>query len=268
MVMYSRCVRSLHGEEKVKSLFQQINSDGYGPIEFACQSGDVNCVEFCIRRGLNPFKMNTKTQETCLHIAIKSHRIEVTRFLLDIGCDLTIKDQSGYTPLTLPQLTQDGSLYKMVFSHSAVSLSGCGLCLISQNERTLLDNTGSIKTVDQHMNSYAIYRNNPSRFDYCFIYAIVVFFTLVLSITIPFWIWIPGVIGLSAGYWYVLSVCYAMSLITNYMYRYLSTQISNMQKRASHANGRLILLWWQVSIFNDKLIHIIYEMCCWMLLMN
>ena len=73
------------------------------------EAGDLNSVEFLIRKGLSPFRA-LKDGQTLLHIALSRHRIDIALFLLDIGCDPYCKDGHGVMAVQYHSLQQDREL--------------------------------------------------------------------------------------------------------------------------------------------------------------
>jgi ankyrin repeat protein len=179
------------------------NNDGYGPLEWAAESGDVNCVEYCIRRGLNPYHINTVTGETLLHLSVKSYRLDVVKYLLDIGCDHTVKDKYGIDIMMLPSVKQDLELHNIIMNF--IKTKKCKICQTpnkSNNKNAVGDGIHAQLTYYTDSNnvkkSHAIYKVNESNFLHFLIYSFLTFGIFLLAIVTTFWIWIP-LIGAFCG---------------------------------------------------------------------
>ena len=104
-----------------------------GLVEHAAQAGDVNIMEFLIRKGLNICRVHPTTGQTPLHMAVSRHRLELARFLLSCGCSPYILDKDGLSVLQYHNLRQDSSLRTGISQHPAVSRFGLR-CFSTKNE--------------------------------------------------------------------------------------------------------------------------------------
>jgi hypothetical protein len=191
-------------------------------MEWSVEAGDLNIVEYLIRKGLNPSHIVEKTQQNSLHIAIAHHRVDVACFLLDLGIDHTIKDSTGRTPLQHHALSQDPELKHAIMSHSRIDPCRCicSDCCVGDSTRPPLDNSNLTGIQASHRQadlesgleiiptsramrdgtkrSYAIKRLSPTRFTYLMMYAGVTAGVWLLSMVIPFYAYIP-LVGLGGG---------------------------------------------------------------------
>jgi len=77
-------VKTKFGSQRSFELLSQRDNEGYGPLEWAADAGDVNIIEFLLRRGLDPFSVD-RAGRGPLHWAVKSHRVAAARFLVLCG---------------------------------------------------------------------------------------------------------------------------------------------------------------------------------------
>lgn len=205
---------SVIGSEKAVEMLHAVDKDGNGLLECAAEAGDINVMEFLIRKGLNPYCPQSETKSTILHIAVSYHRMELTAFLLDIGCDINIKDEKGKTPLDLHAVTQDPALKTIILRKRKTA---CPRHTPSDPE----DKTFHVK--DSKGRSFAIQCPVRSNFFHLCLYSMAICCLLLLPIAVPFWAYFPLVGALGYGY------------------KRLSDSVSSLKRRAQQARGRFIL---------------------------
>jgi ankyrin repeat protein len=114
-------------------MLHAVDKDGNGLIGYAADAGDVNVMEYLIRKGLDPLRPHAETGLSPLHVAVAHHRLELARFLLSCGASPHAPDAKGQTVLQLHALQQDPVLKAALYSHRGVSK--CGLsCLSTKND--------------------------------------------------------------------------------------------------------------------------------------
>jgi hypothetical protein len=221
----------------VHTLITSRDSNDWSALEWAIEAGDVNCVEYLIRKGLNPYKISIHGQNA-LHIALSRHRIEVALFLLDVGCDAFAKDKDGISPVDFHSLHQDSELRNAFYNHPKVAKSWkyvltCRSPIPPANSKTVENIEEGIEIPplagSADGRSYAVRRLAPTRLWVLLSYATVVFGFWLLAIVVPFYGWIPLVLAGAAGY------------------NYLASKVGTLKHRAMHAQGRLLLDQWQVD---------------------
>jgi hypothetical protein len=202
----SLCFRKNYGVEAVHHLLHARDINGWSAIEWSVEAGDINTVEYLMKKGLNPSHLIEQTQQNCLHLAILHHRIDVACFLLDVGVDHTARDASGKTPLQQHPLTQDSELKHAIMSHPRLHACQCccrqgsaqGPVLSHDLESGGLEVVTAFRVEKDGTRSYAINRLSPTRLSYLMIYALVTFGVWLLSIVVPFYAYIP-LVGLGGG---------------------------------------------------------------------
>lgn len=198
--------RKTYGPEEVYRLLNARDNDGWSAIEWSVESGDINTVEYLIKKGLNPSHVVEKSKQNCLHIAISHHRVDVACFLLDIGVDYTLTDFTGKTALQHHALTQDSELKSAIMTHPRVR----ACCRRSYNQPPGSDLESGIDVLPTYYSengkklSYAIKRTSPTRLSFLMIYACVTAGAWLLSMVVPFYAYIP-LIGLGGGGYRYLS---------------------------------------------------------------
>ena len=61
---------NIHGAQVALELMSAPDNDGHTPLEWAADAGDVNVMEFFIRKGLSPYRRDA-TNRTALFWAVK-----------------------------------------------------------------------------------------------------------------------------------------------------------------------------------------------------
>jgi hypothetical protein len=69
-------------------------------LDWAADAGEVNIIEYLIRRNINPLRTNYNGR-TALHIAAKYNRLEAARFLVKCGCDPFQLSRDNESPMSI-----------------------------------------------------------------------------------------------------------------------------------------------------------------------
>lgn len=176
--------RSTCGVDATLSLLNAVDIEGSSALHYAAQGGDVNCIEYFIRRGLDVYATN-KQQHTTLHVAVKFYRVDAARYLICLGCDAHAVDTDGNSPYSMQLPTQDVAMKQALRhkSYGKIRFDAMGMPILSHNHR-----------------SFAIYRLAPTRLRFTLAYAIVVFAIWCLMICVPFWVYLPVLAGTGYAY--------------------------------------------------------------------
>lgn len=91
--------------EKVRNALLRVKNDGVdinqsNPVEYtalhvAAKNGDLEIAEELIAAGANPNVKSGILSRIPLHLAIWSDKIDMVKFLISAGADMTIKDENG-----------------------------------------------------------------------------------------------------------------------------------------------------------------------------
>jgi hypothetical protein len=253
---FCRPHRKNHGVEEVHRLLHARDINGWSALEWSVEAGDINTVEYLMKKGLNPSHLITQTQHNCLHLSILHHRVDVACFLLDVGVDHTAKDSEGRTPLQLHALTQDSELKDAILNHPRVRSCCPRVCCqggggsqpaLTHDVESGLEVVAAYRVEKNGTRSYAINRISPTRLSYLMIYASATFGLWLLSIVVPFYAYFP-LVGLGGGGYRCQDLTLCLSPPHPSSCSYLSMQVGTLQSRAMHAKGRLLLSWWQQII--------------------
>ena len=76
------------------------DSDGHSAMHWAAFIGDVNLIEYLIRRSLDPLKMD-RIGRDALHMAAVGGKLDAFIFLVKCGCSMQLEDSQGKTPVYL-----------------------------------------------------------------------------------------------------------------------------------------------------------------------
>eukprot|EP01039_Chlorochromonas_danica_P001485 gene1485-1618_t len=107
------CICNMHGTQVALELMCTLDNEAHSALDWAADYGDVNVVEFFVRKGLNPFRADGMNR-TALYWAVKSNRIDAARFLMMCGCDPLQKDLKDQTPLVLAKKLGFIELYRVL----------------------------------------------------------------------------------------------------------------------------------------------------------
>lgn len=180
---------NMHGTQVALELMCTLDNEAHSALDWAADFGDVNVLEFFIRKGLNPFRVDGMGR-TALYWAVKSNRVEAARFLMMLGCDPLQKDFKEQTPLQLAQKSDYEDIY----------------CLLSDGRRfcrrELPDNIiSSIHCIDpsstpklytlisNEKHSHCIYLHNRTCARTAAGYGLFFFFLWISAAFLPFYAW-------------------------------------------------------------------------------
>jgi Ankyrin repeats (3 copies) len=74
--------------------------EGHNALDWAASAGNVNVIEYLIRRGLHPSRVDPLGR-TALHAAASAGKISAIEFLIRCGCDPNLQDKSGQSPVSI-----------------------------------------------------------------------------------------------------------------------------------------------------------------------
>ena len=102
---YENALSTLHhsvkfGPLRTFDLLCLEDSDGHSAMHWAAFIGDVNLIEYLIRRSLDPLKMD-RIGRDALHMAAVGGKLDAFIFLVKCGCSMQLEDSQGKTPVYL-----------------------------------------------------------------------------------------------------------------------------------------------------------------------
>ena len=191
----------LHSEAVALDLLSCLDSEGHSALDWAADNGDVNMLEFLIRKGLNPYHVDAANR-TALFWAVKNGRVAAARFLVLCGLNPYQKDAHSQSAMRLAhshggnggrQLVEVLRIYTREMTQMSIKSS------INSNDVALDPNTPiRLHTVRKRFGyssitkeSFAIYRKNPSRIVHTLLYGFSVFGIWFVAIYAPFYAWLP-----------------------------------------------------------------------------
>ncbi len=164
--------------------------EDHTPLDWAADTGDVNQIEFLLRRGLDLQRVDVEGR-SALFWAVRSSRVAATRFLVRCGCDPHQADRSGQTPWEVARKAGNWELLEAlnVFNSRTAIRS---VLLSGDDDTPGIESTWLVARgrLSGPQRSLAIYRHCPSRMSYVLLYGLAVFAVWMLSLVIPFYIWI------------------------------------------------------------------------------
>jgi hypothetical protein len=189
----------MHGHQVAMELLSSVDVEGRNPLDWACEAGHFNIIEFFIRRGLNPYRIDVMNRN-CLYWAVKANRLEVVRFLVQCGCDPLQKDVNDISPSSLAYLMKDHELIQAVTMKSLLSapvvtapIATAEYGSVPNNDPTMSYRMMYRKTTLHHrFRSLTIFRKNPPAYLDTFLFFIFFFSLWLLPFFLPFYAVIPA----------------------------------------------------------------------------
>ena len=241
--MFDYLMNKYEDEGRVFELLYAKDVDGHGSLEWAADAGDVNILEYLLRKGLDPFAVD-KLGRGPLHWAVRSNKVAAARFLVMCGCNPNLKDDKRMSPLDIAAAKLDADLVAALHAkwpkesrisrpptssmikklEDGVSIAvdvkkGGFLCFFGHFERQ----------------SHAIYRGKQPNVLYTVIYTVIILGVWAASIGVPWYAW--------------LLMCSAVGGI----YYYLYFQVEPMNDQARRAGGRaLFKSFWRRLLSADE----------------
>ena len=74
--------------------------EGNNALDWAADTGDVNVLEYLIRKSLDPTRLNS-SGSSALHLAVKSGKVDAARFLVKCGCDPMQRNGDKESPMMI-----------------------------------------------------------------------------------------------------------------------------------------------------------------------
>lgn len=171
-----------------------VDNDAHSPLDWAADAGDVNIIEFFIRKGLNPYRADAFNR-TALYWAVKSNRVEAARFLVLCGCDPLQLDVTLESPMSVAKANKNSALIEALSLQSPHTLKSNA----STNELP-----SNIAALGCQGRSNAIYQHNRSRLGLTILFCSVFIFFWVLTVFLPFYAWAVFFVGCAYVYRYVM----------------------------------------------------------------
>lgn len=103
----------MHGFQAAVELLTFLDNEGHSVLDWAADQGDVNLIEYLIRKGLNPFRVDPLGRGP-LFWAAKSQKIEAARFLLLCGCNPNQLDSTNQSPVSIAKFNGNIELIQIL----------------------------------------------------------------------------------------------------------------------------------------------------------
>ena len=85
----------------------------------AAAQGHVQVVEFLYDHGISADTRSGITGRTALHLPAKLNRINVVKFLVNVGADINVMDNAGNTPLHYAAISNQAEIAKFLVDRGA-----------------------------------------------------------------------------------------------------------------------------------------------------
>jgi ankyrin repeat protein len=96
-----------------------VDLNGWTALLYAANTGNVDCVKFCIEMGAN-VKVHDRHGYTPLHLASLHGCVNVARVLLDAGAIVDMTDDDGWTPLYWAIRNERGDIACLLIDRAAI----------------------------------------------------------------------------------------------------------------------------------------------------
>lgn len=177
----------MHGTQVALELMSTLDNEAHSPLDWAADSGDVNVIEFFIRKGLNPFRADSLNR-TPLYWAVKSNRVEATRFLVLCGCDPFQSDTFGQSPMSIAKANGNQAMLAALSKKAPVVVSlgeaSKSIQCLDPSKMPVL----SLK-VGKQVKSHAVYQHNVSDFTTALWIALLCVCVWLGTVFLPFYAW-------------------------------------------------------------------------------
>lgn len=168
-------------------LMSSMDAEGKNPLDWAAEAGNINVLEFFIRRGLNPHRLDLLGR-TCLSWAVRANKVDAARFLVLCGCDPDLKDAQNTSPMLMAIAMKDKELVLAlkVKSHVPKAIPDLEYGTIQHTDPTNNSNL-LYKRDGNKMRSVTIQAHNRQRTKYILIYAAFFLMLWLFSVFFPFY---------------------------------------------------------------------------------
>lgn len=97
---YTLVLKSLksHDQNKLKSILNELDTDGLGLVHWAADRGSTNILQLLINEGANA-NLPDCDMQTPLHYAASCGHVECVKLLINNGANIDVKDANGDTPI-------------------------------------------------------------------------------------------------------------------------------------------------------------------------
>lgn len=204
LIPYGIRYSNLHGPQVAAELMSSLDLEGHNPLDCAAEAGNVNVIEFLIRRGLNPLRLD-HMHRSGLYWAVKANKPETARFLVLCGCDPHQKDIQEVSPFMIAQSMRDWNLLEVLSlkpsAPQSLSMTSTPTAPVAENQQPY----GIIQPVEQlnsvHrlyykkrnlMKSLAVYRRNMQKFRYIAVSSMFFLLLWLLPVLFPFYTVLPA----------------------------------------------------------------------------
>jgi hypothetical protein len=177
--------RAIHGPHIATELLHSTDNEAHSALDWAADSGDVNVIEFFVRKGLNPYRADVFNRSP-LFWAVKSNRVDAVRFLVMCGCDPFQQDIDQRSPMSIARSAEFNEIVKVL------ALSASQHLLSSS---TVFDSARLCTGVGAEKFSHAVFHHNKSDLLMTSIFCCFFLVIWLLTIFVPFYVWIFVVVS-------------------------------------------------------------------------
>jgi hypothetical protein len=107
------------GEATARALLCQCDNIGNSVFDYAADAGNVNMLEYLVRKGLSPYRLNSQ-HRNALYWATRNRMTGAVRFLCKLGCDSATTDKYGVSPMMIATAYRDLELLDAIRQRSFI----------------------------------------------------------------------------------------------------------------------------------------------------
>ena len=117
-----------YGLQRTYDLLYAEDGNGHNAMYWAAHSGDVNIIEYLIRRNLDP-TLPDAVGTTPLHVSADKGNFDAIIFFIKCGCNPFLRDRNGETAVSLARKSVDSSMLSAIKVESRARKKSNPFCL-------------------------------------------------------------------------------------------------------------------------------------------
>lgn len=218
-----------YGVYVAQEVLHSLDVEGHSALDWASDAGDVNVMEFFIRRGISPMRTDP-SQRSSLFWAVKAGNVSAARYLVLCGCDPAEVDANGQSPMDVATSCNNAELVAALkvapssrgyCGDKAPSASAAGgadsavrqTAVARSDEEAPGSPVLFVTSSGNKKVSHAIHNQCKSRLWVALLYGFIVLALWVAAVSIPFYEWILIIAVASYVFRYDHNSCSGSSFI-------------------------------------------------------
>lgn len=180
-----------HGITAAMNLLAAVDHEFHTALDWAAYSGNINVVEYLIRKGMNPYRVD-RNNRSPLYWACKGNCYYTVKLLIQAGCDPNVLDVNNDSPMSLAIASKNTILINMLKVNSCLkkdhpALSNMVSIIVEDSNFTPPLTSKKIGSTKKSSNAINLHRTTRGR--YALFYAVVILTLWLLSCPLPSYAW-------------------------------------------------------------------------------